>query len=122
MAAFLHDNVLDQGVKYIDDNIAALHIVSQACTTYGNVTSYTLGNKASPTCGAPTNGDSSGRKVVISAITDGTVTASGTASHWAAVSSDTLLCCQALNASQHVTSGNTFSLTEIDITIPDPTA
>ena len=122
MAAFLHDNVLDQGVKYIDDNVAALHILSQAVTSYADVGTYTLGNKTPPVCGAPTNGDSTGRKVVISAVTDGTVTGTGTATHFALVSADTLLVCQALNASQGVTSGNTFTLTEIDVTIPDPTA
>lgn len=122
MAAFLHDNVLDQGVKYIDDNVAKLHIVSQACTTYANVGTYTLGNKNAPTCGVPENGASSGRRVIISAITDGSVTGTGTATHFALVSSDTLLACQELNASQGVTSGNTFTLTAISITIPDPTA
>lgn len=121
MAAFLHDNVLDQGVKYIDDNVAALHIVSQACTSYANVGTYTLGNKTPPTCGVPENG-TSGRKVVISAVTDGEVTATGTATHYALVSADTLLACQELNASQDVTDGNTFTLTAINITIPDPTA
>jgi len=122
MAAFLHDNVLDQGVKYIYDNVSALHIVSQACTSYANVGTYTLGNKASPTCGAPENGASSGRRVIISAITDGEVTATGTATHFALVSADTLLACQELNAPQAVTIGNAFTLTALSVTIPDPTA
>ena len=122
MAAFLHDNVLDQGVKYIDDNVAVLHILSQAVTSYADAGTYSLGNKTPPTCGVPENGASTGRRVIISAVTDGTVTGTDTATHFALVSADTLLVCQALSAPQAVTSGNTFTLTAISITIPDPTA
>lgn len=121
MAATLDDNVLDQGVKYIDDNVAALHILSQAVASFADAGTYSLGNKTPPTCSAPTNG-ASGRMVTISAITDGAVTGNGTASHFALVSAAGFLVCQALNATQVVTSGNTFTLTEFDVTIPDPTA
>ena len=119
MAAFLHDNVLDQGVKYIDDNVTALHICSQAVTSRADALTYSLGNKTPPTCGAPED-DTSGRKVVISAITDGEVTGNGDASHVALISGTVLLACQALSAPQTVTNGNTFTLTAFKISIPDP--
>lgn len=124
MAAFLNDAVLDNGLQYITDNGGALHICSQQPTTYAEATStYTLGNKTL-VVGAPTNG-ASGRKVVVPAITDGSVTANpnGTASHWALVkttATTALLAAQALSASQLVTLNNTFTLDAIDITIPDP--
>lgn len=120
--AYLHDDVLDGGIQVLTDATSkVLHICSQAPTTRTEAaTTYTLGNKSGPTVGAPTNGDSSGRKVVISAITDGSVTGSDDATHWALIDGTRLLAVQTLASSQTVTSGNTFTLGAIDITIPDP--
>ena len=120
--AFLNDDVLDDGLQVLTDATSKeLHICSQEPTTRTEaVTTYTLGNKSAPTVGAPTDGDSSGRKVVVSAITDGSVTGTGTATHWALVDGTRLLATQSLASSQAVTSGNTFTLAAIDITIPDP--
>lgn len=121
--AFVSDNVLDSGLSYLTSNTGTLHICSQAPTTYTEASStYTLGNKASPTVSSPTNGDTNGRKVTVSAITDGSVTGTGTASHWALVkdtATTELLAWGTLSSSQAVTSGNTFTLTAADITIPD---
>jgi len=121
-AGFLHDDVLDDGVQAIDTNVTKLHITSQAVTNFADAETYSLGYKANPTIGVPEDGDASGRKVVVTAITDGTVDGTGTATHWALVSADKLYACHTLTSEQGVTSGNTFSLTEFDITIPDPTA
>jgi hypothetical protein len=119
--AFLSDEVLDQGLDYLDTNGTRIDICSQEPTTYAEATStYTLGNDTVNT-GAPEDGDSSGRKVVVPAITAGTVTGTGTATHWALTDgSSELLAVGALASSQAVTSGNEFTLTAIDITIPDP--
>lgn len=121
--AFVSDNVLDSGLSYLTSNTGTLHICSQAPLNYTEASStYTLGNKASPTVGSPVNGDANGRKVVVSAITDGSVTGTGTASHWALVkdtATTELLAWGTLSSSQSVTSGNTFTLTAADITIPD---
>jgi hypothetical protein len=125
MVAFLHDNVLDNGLAYIDTNADKLHIGSGAIpTTYAGVTGATLGNKASPAVSAPANGSSTGRSVTVSAITDGAVTGTGTAAWWALVDegSTLLLAAQSLSASQGVTDGNTFTLGAIEINFPDPTA
>lgn len=122
--AFLTDNALDSGLSYLNTNGDRVDICSQEPTTYTEATStYTLGNKTSASVGAPTNGDTSGRKVVVAAITDGSVTATGTASHWALVKTTAtteLLAAESLSSSQAVTSGNDFTLGAIDITIPDP--
>lgn len=123
MAAFINDTVLDQALSYIDTNCENLYICSAQPTTFAEASStYKLGVKATPSIGTPTNAVPTGRKVVVAAITDGTVTGTDTAT-WVALTDDSaslLLCAQALNATQAVTSGNTFTLTEFDITIPDP--
>lgn len=125
MAAYLNDAVLDAALSYIDTNTENLYICSAEPTTFAEASStYALGVKATPGIGSPTNGDSTGRKVVVSAITDGSVTGTDTAT-WVALTDDSaslLLAAQELSSSQAVTSGNTFTLTEFDITIPDPTA
>jgi len=124
MAAFLTDNALDNGVQYLTTNGGALYICRAQPTTYAEATStYALGNKNAPTVGSPQNGASSGRRVVISAITDGSITSTDTATHWALVkitATTELLAAQALTSSQAVTTGNTFTTDAISITIPDP--
>lgn len=121
--AFLSDNVLDQGVQYIDDNTETLHICSSEPANYAAVAGVSLGTKATPTVGVPEDGEANGRRVIVSAFSDGSVSGTGTASHFVLVkdsATSELLVAQALSSSQAVTSGNTFSLTQFDITIPDP--
>lgn len=122
--ATLSDNVLDDGLQYITDNGGAVYICSQEPTTYTEATStYALGNQGSMTIGSPEAGDVNGRKVVVPAITAGSVTSTGTATHFAVVKTTAtteLLATQSLASSQAVTSGNTFTLGAVDITIPDP--
>ena len=124
MAAFLHDDVLDNGLAYADANGGRIDICSQQPATYTEATStYTLGNKTPPSIGVPENGAVSGRRVIIAAITDGSVTGTNTATHWAlskTTATTALLATTTLSASQAVTSGNTFTLDAISITIPDP--
>jgi hypothetical protein len=126
MVAFLNDAVLDNGLAYIVSNGSRLDICSQQPANYTEATStYTLGNKTSLSAGSLQDGASSGRRTVIPAITDGTVSGTGTASHWAyskTTATAALLAAQALSSSQAVTNGNTFTLDAISITIPDPTA
>jgi hypothetical protein len=119
---YLNDEALDSGLDWIDTNGSRLDICSTEPTTYAEATStYTLGNKTGITISAPQAGDTSGRKVTISAISDGSVTGSGTAGYWAVTNgSDTLIAAGALSSSQSVTSGNTFTLTAFDIEYPDP--
>ena len=122
MATFMSDNVLDSGVTYIDTNTEILHICNALPLTYANIATYTVGNKATPTVGVPEDG-ATGRKVVVSAITDGSVTADDTATHWCLAKDSAtaeLICAATLSAPQVVSNGNTFTLDAIDITIPDP--
>ncbi len=121
---FLNDLVQDQGLEYFAGQPdIRVDICSQEPATYAEATStYTLGNKSGLTAGNTEDGDTDGRKVVIPAITDGSVTGTDTASHWAVsdVSGTTLIAASTLQSSQPVTNGNTFTLDAIDITIRDP--
>jgi hypothetical protein len=121
--ALLGDLVFDSGLDFLDTDGDRLDICSQEPTDYtGATTTYTLGNKVSPTISAPGDKGGGGREVTISAITDGSVTGTDTATHWAIsdVSGTVLLAAGALSAPQAVTSGNSFTLTEFTIGIPDP--
>jgi hypothetical protein len=121
--ATLADRVFDSGLTVLDTEVDVLHICSQQPTTYAQASStYTLGNKATPTIGAPADRTGGGREVTVSAITDGTVTGSNTATHYALVDSGNsrLLATGALAAPQGVVSGNTFTLASFKIGIPDP--
>jgi len=120
--AFLNDEIRDQGLDYATTNGTRIDICSQEPTTYAEATStYTLGNDTTTT-GATTDGDTDGRKVVVAAISGGSVTSDGTATHWALTDgSSVLLATGALAASASVTSGGSFDLAAIDITIRDAT-
>ena len=120
--ALIADQALDAALSYIGTNCENLYICSTEPTTFAQASStYKLGVKATPSIGTPENG-TSGRKIVVAAITDGTVSATGTAGFVALTddSASLLLAVKELSATQAVTSGNTFTLTEFDITIPDP--
>lgn len=118
--AFINEEVFDQGLDYADTNGTRIDICStDPGGTYATVTGNTLGNDTVNT-GATEAGDTDGRKVVVPAIASGSVTATGTATHWALTNgTDTVIASGALAASVAVTSGGTFSLTAIDITIRD---
>lgn len=118
---YLIDASKDAALNYLDTNVTQLFITSALCATYAEASStYKLGVKASPSVSAATDDGTTGRKITVSAITDGTVSASGTASHIALCSADTLLAAYPLNAPVAVTSGLTFTLTAHDINLPDP--
>lgn len=119
----LHNDVFDSGLNIIDTDTETLYICSQEPTTFAEASStYALGNKSAPAIAAPSDRGGGGREVVISAITDGSVTATGTATHYALTdnSASKLLATGALSSSQAVTNGNTFTLTQFAIGIPDP--
>lgn len=121
--ATLNDRVLDNGLSILQSEGDRVDICSSEPTTYSAATSSaSLGNTTSITISAPANASPNGRKVTLSAITGASVTATGTATHYAItdVSESRLLATGSLSASQAVTSGNTFSLTASDIRIPDP--
>ena len=121
--ATLNDRVFDNGLSVLDLEANAVHITSQEATDYTDATSTsTLGNSTSLSIGAPADRTGGGREVTVAAITDGSVTGTGTATHYAIVDTvnSRLLATGSLTASQSVTSGNTFTLSSFTIGIPDP--
>jgi hypothetical protein len=121
--ATISDYVLDAALAKLDTEADRIDITSQEATTYTEATStYSLGNSTSLSFGAPTDGDTSGRKVTAAAITDGSVTGTGTATHYAIVdvSETRLLATGLMTVSQSVVTGNTFNIAAFDIEIPDP--
>lgn len=119
--AFLADYIMDLALAELDTATSTLHICSQEPTTYAEANAtYALGSKSSLSIGAPGDRTPNGRKVTVAAITDGTVSGTGTATHWAITKAGTtLMATGALSSSQAVTSGNTFTLAAFDIGIPD---
>ena len=121
--ATLNDRVFDNGLTVLDTEANAVHITSQEATSYADATSTsTLGNSTALSIGAPQNRVGGGREVVVAAITDGSVTGTGTATHYALVdtTNSRLLVTGSLTASQALTTGNTFTLGSFTVGIPDP--
>ena len=121
--ATLDNRVFDNGLTVLDTEANKLLITSQeaASFTEANVT-YALGNTTSLSVAAPSDRVGGGREVVAAAISDGSVTGNGTATHYAVVDTvnTRLLATGSLTTSQVVSSGNTFSLGSFTIGIPDP--
>ena len=123
---FLNDNTLDNGLAALKAAADRIYICSAEPATFtAATTTNALGNKTLAAGGvfpgAIAAGSPSGRQLATVAVTDGTVTASGTASHWAIVTngSSRLEAANSLASSQAVTSGNTFTLGSFLIRLPN---
>lgn len=118
------DRVYDNGLTVLDTEANAIYICNAEPATYtAATTTNALGNATGgnfPGIGAPAAGSPNGRQVTVNAVTNGSVTATGTASHYAIVDTvnSRLLATGALSATQSVTSGNTFTLTSFTVRIP----
>lgn len=121
--ATLADRCFDNGLTVLDTEASRIDVCSQEPTTYAEATStYTLGNSTSLSGAAPSDRSGGGREVVFAAITDGSITGTGTATHYAIVdvSNTRLLVTGSLSASQSVTNGNSFTGASFAVGIPDP--
>jgi len=121
--AFIDDRVFDLGLTVLDTEVDELHITLQQATSFIDATiTSSLGSSATVSIGAPQDRTGGGREVVIGAISDGAVSTSGTATHYALVDTvnSRLLAAGSLGFSQPVTSGNTFTLLLGSVGIPDP--
>lgn len=133
MAAFLSDEILDNGLSYpyTDLGVANLSMwiiddtPASVPTDYSTCNTNKCGNRDDPPAASPALADhTSGRKLTVAAITDGSVTATATAKYWALIDTQNsaLVAANTLSSTQSVTSGNTFTLDAVIIAIPDPTA
>lgn len=137
----LHADILDNGLGTFDTLATSgyLRVAIIASGVIGNSFnpndsgSYTTITSASNNLGNHTFAASEvaapsyisgtyGREVVFSAISGASVTATGTASHFAIYDTNgsRVLATGDLSASQSVTSGNTFSLATFNVGIPAP--
>jgi hypothetical protein len=127
----ISDYVLDAALAKFDTEATHIYLCTAEPTTYAaaigannGTTQFGLGNKslAAGDIAAPSDRTAGGRRVVVSALTGGTVTSNGVASHYAIVdqTNTRLLGTGALAATQTLTSGNTFSTASFEIGIPDP--
>lgn len=121
--ATLNNRVFDNGLSVLDTEANKITLTSQEATTYaeGNAT-YALGSSTSLSIAAPSDRTGGGREVVVAEVTDGSISADGTATHYAILDTvnSRLLATGSLTETQVVTSGNTFTLGSFTIGIPDP--
>lgn len=123
MAKFLPDAIIDGMLNYLQLRITGISVCSTQPTTYAEATStYKLADKNGLTSTNLTvgNGDTSGRKVTMSAHNGIAVDASGTAAHvaWWGSSGSTLLLVTTCTT-QALTSGNTVNIPAHDFEIRD---
>jgi hypothetical protein len=123
MGKLVADAVLDAALSYIKTNAILLVVCADTPTTYANATAtYDLADVAidgdDMVIG---DGTVSGRKLTISEQAAVTIDHSGTATHIALCSSDTLLYVTTCT-SQALTAANTVTVPAWKIEIADPTA
>lgn len=114
----VQDSILDLALTEIRTYGDRIVLCSQIPTTFAEATStYMLGYKDAPTINAPEAKAGGGRKIAISAITDGTVQNAGTASHYAIVdvSESRLMVARALSASKALVTGSPWTLAQQDL-------
>jgi len=117
----ISDNNLDAALNRIKNNATELVICSQEPTTYTEAhTTYALGSKTLTTASftGPAAGDTSGRKLTVDAVTDGSIDASGTARYLALTDgSSELLFAVALDTERVIDSETVFTSPAFDIEI-----
>lgn len=120
--AFISDFVFDAALAVFTEDANRLDITSSEPTSYAEATStYSLGNKTGITVSSPTDASPNGRMVTISAISDGDVTDTGTASYYAITDTvnSRLLATGTITTPQVVTNGNVFTTSAANIRFPD---
>lgn len=128
MARSVNDAVLDAALNHIADNGTRMDVCAGEPTTYTAATSTNSLANFTLTAGAGNgdytlaNGDTSGRKVTVSAQTGATINTSGTADHLAITDGTSTLLFVTTITSQAITAGGTVDTNAWDIEIADPTA
>lgn len=126
MAAKLEDRVLDLGLNVLDIEVTHICIFKTAQPTAfsDRAGANILGEKnwgAGAAFGSPAAASPNGRKVTSVAITDGAISATGTAAFWGAfdVTNSRFIAAGPLASTVSVTNGDTFTLAAFDIAIPN---
>lgn len=119
---FLHNDIYDNGLSALGNTEKLVLLKADPGLTWGDIATHKVGEKAGPSIGAIADRSGGGREREVAAITDGSVTVTGTATHYALTddSASKVLVSGALAAGQVVTQGNTFTCTAFRIGIPAP--
>lgn len=120
---YLNPLYYDDGLNTLDADVNALHICTAEPTTYAEATAtYSMGHKTPPSIAAPTDKAGGGREVIVSAFTDGVVTADGTPTYAALVDTVNLRlwAVEPLTGTEAMLNGDTFSLNQFPIGTPAP--
>lgn len=118
--ALLTDTVLDAALNTLTNNGTRIDICTSEPATYAAISSISAGY-GTASVGSPADRTGGGREVTVAAVSDGTVTATATATHYAISNgSSTLYATGSLSSSQSVTSGNDWTMASFKIAIPDP--
>ena len=120
MAKWQIDAMLDAALDYISTNATQLFVCSGQPADYAGIAAVALTGGATPSFQANTDGDGSGRKLIVDEEADITVTATDDATHVVLASADTLLYVTTCTL-QGLTSGNTVTVPTWDIEIADAT-
>jgi hypothetical protein len=122
----LEDRVFDSGLSILDTEVDKIVLCSASPTTYTEAnTTYKLAEKTSYAIGSPANRSGGGREVTAPAVSGGTITSAGTATHAAYVDTvnTRLLAVRQLSSSVALASPgtNTWSCSSHKMGIPAPT-
>lgn len=125
MGKSVNNNMLDAMLNYLANNCTRIDLCSAEPTTYAAATStYTLGNAASLTSGnftGPADGDTSGRKITVDALSAVSIGSSGTVTHLGYTDGVSELIMVNTTGSQGVSSGGTADVSAHDAEVADPT-
>jgi len=116
---YLSDAALDAALNHIKTNGTQLHICSAEPANFAGIAAVELAD-AAVTLTGPINGDVSGRKVTIPAVSSDGVETSGTATHWAlSDNASVLVATGSITPNVALSDTGTYSFTATDIEIPD---
>jgi hypothetical protein len=124
MAKTVHDDVLDAALNLIKTTADRVILCSAQPTTYAEANAtYALADQAvdSSDFTGPANGDTSGRKLTVTAQTGVSVDTTGTSNHVAVVDDGTSkLLYVTTHTGQVLTAGNSANIGAWDIELADP--
>ena len=117
---FLNDNVRDSGLNWLRTNATRLHLCRQEPVTYVEASNTYQNASSAVTIGVPEDRPAGGRRVPINAVIGGTVTVTGTVTHFALTDGASVLCAVGpLQQPIVLSNGETFDTVVQYVSIPD---
>lgn len=119
--AYLSDEVLDQGLSRLSGNKTVTLCSAEPTTYTAATTSLMLGSQADVNISVPEAGIPNGRQVTVPVIAGGSISGTGTATHWAVVDpvATALLAVGSLAAPEALETGSVFNTVPFTIRMPE---